>query len=149
MVNSKFTAAHWGTYKVDSYRGKDFKLSPFDEDKDPSDIGKGIESAINSSTRIHRPAIRKGWLKEKKNQKDFKRGEDEFVEVSWDDAFELVGAEIKRVIDTYGNESIYAGSYGWASADPFHHAQSHLRRFLNLIGGHIIQRIPTAMLLPK
>ena len=42
---------------------------------------------------------------------------------------DLVSEEIKRVISTYGNESIYAGSYGWASAGRFHHAQSHLKRF--------------------
>ncbi len=136
MKKINFTAAHWGTYKVIKGSGKDFKLLPFGQDKDPSDIGKGIESTIQNSSRIQKPAIRKGWLKSNNKQKDFRRGEDTFVEVSWEDAFELVGTEIKRVIATYGNESIYAGSYGWASAGRFHHAQSHLRRFLNLIGGY-------------
>ena len=42
----KFTAAHWGTYKVRQKVGKNFKLIPFEQDKDPSDIGRGIESAI-------------------------------------------------------------------------------------------------------
>ena len=36
----------------------------------------------------------------------------------------------------HGNESIYGGSYGWASAGRFHHAQSQLHRFLNCIGGY-------------
>jgi biotin/methionine sulfoxide reductase len=36
----------------------------------------------------------------------------------------------------FGNESIYGGSYGWASAGRFHHAQSQLHRFLNCIGGY-------------
>ena len=31
----------------------------------------------------------------------------------------------------HGNEAIYGGSYGWASAGRFHHAQSQLHRFLN------------------
>ena len=43
----KFTAAHWGTYKVTQNEGKNFKLLPFEQDKDPSDIGRGIESAYN------------------------------------------------------------------------------------------------------
>ncbi len=132
----KFTAAHWGTYKVSQNVGKTFELVPFEKDKDPSDIGRGIESAIEGSSRIQKPAIRKGWLESKKKQRDIKRGDDEFVEVSWEDAFDLVSQEIKRVISSHGNESIYAGSYGWASAGRFHHAQSHLRRFLNLIGGY-------------
>ena len=136
MKKMKFTAAHWGTYKVSKGKEKNFKLLPFAPDKDPSDIGRGIESAIANSSRIRKPAIRKGWLYSKNTQKSVRRGEDEFVEVSWEEAFELVSTEIKRVISNYGNESIYAGSYGWASAGRFHHAQSHLRRFLNLIGGY-------------
>ncbi len=36
---------------------------------------------------------------------------------------------------THGNQAIFGGSYGWASAGRFHHAQSHLKRFLNLLGG--------------
>ena len=136
MVEMKFTAAHWGTYKISQDKRKGFKLLPFDQDKDPSDIGRGIETAVNDSSRIQRPAIRKGWLEQKGKKKSAKRGEDEFLEVSWQDAFELVSTEIKRVISTSGNESIYAGSYGWASAGRFHHAQSHLRRFLNLLGGY-------------
>ena len=136
MVDMKFTAAHWGTYRVNQNKRKGFKLLAFEHDKDPSEIGMGLESAINSRSRIHKPAFRRGWLEKKGGQNESKRGEDEFVEVSWEDAFELVSSEIKRVIFAHGNESIYAGSYGWASAGRFHHAQSHLRRFLNLIGGY-------------
>ncbi len=132
----KFTAAHWGTYKVSKDKGKGLKLFPFEKDKDPSAIGRGIESALTSSSRIHKPAFRRGWLEQNDQKKNVKRGEDQFIEVSWEDAFELVSNDIKRVISKHGNESIYAGSYGWASAGRFHHAQSHLRRFLNLIGGH-------------
>ncbi len=132
----KFTAAHWGTYKVSKDEGGEFKLLPFSQDKDPSSIGRGMESAVRHSSRILKPAVRKGWLEYKNKKEGTQRGEDEFVEVSWKTAYDLVGKEIKRVISTYGNESIYAGSYGWASAGRFHHAQSHLRRFLNLTGGY-------------
>ena len=44
--------------------------------------------------------------------------------------------EINRVKDKYGNASIFGGSYGWASAGRFHHAQSQLHRFLNCVGGY-------------
>ena len=65
----KLTAAHWGTYKVKSDKRKNFKLFPFEQDKDPSDIGWGIETAIEGSSRIEKPAIRKGWLEDEKKQK--------------------------------------------------------------------------------
>ena len=129
MKKIKFTSAHWGTYEVSPGKGKDFKLLPFTDDKNPSEIGKGIETALESRSRIQNPSVRKGWLESKNKEKRMRTGKDEFVEVSWEDAFELAGTEIKRVISTHGNESIYAGSYGWASAGRFHHAQSHLKDF--------------------
>ena len=43
---------------------------------------------------------------------------------------------LQRVKARFGNEAIFAGSYGWASAGRFHHAQSQLHRFLNGIGGY-------------
>ena len=39
--------------------------------------------------------------------------------------------------EDYGNEAIYAGSYGWASAGRFHHAQSQLHRFMKQFGGYV------------
>ncbi|MGB5869981.1 MAG: molybdopterin-dependent oxidoreductase, partial [Albidovulum sp.] len=63
------------------------------------------------------------------------RGIDAFVEVGWDKANALIAAELDRVRRTCGNQAIFGGSYGWASAGRFHHAQSQLKRFLNCIGG--------------
>ena len=34
-------------------------------------------------------------------------------------------------------QAVYGGSYGWASAGRFHHAQSQLHRFLNCLGGYV------------
>ena len=39
------------------------------------------------------------------------------------------------MIREHGNRAIFGGSYGWASAGRFHHAQYQLRRFLATIGG--------------
>ena len=53
--------------------------------------------------------------------------------------YDLIERELRRVRDTHGNESIFAGSYGWASAGRFHHASTQLKRFLNTIGGFVFQ----------
>ncbi len=58
--------------------------------------------------------------------------------MSWDEALDLVAAELRRVKDTYGNEAIYASS-GWASAGVFHNAPTQLYRFLNGFGGFVSQ----------
>src|SRR5438552_3964029 len=65
-----------------------------------------------------------------------RRGCDDFVEVGWPEALDLVAEELRRVREVHGNEAIFGGSYGWASAGRFHHAQSQLHRFLNCIGGY-------------
>ena len=64
------------------------------------------------------------------------RGVDPFVAVSWEEANKLVAGEIDRVRKNFGNQAIFGGSYGWASAGRFHHAQSQLHRFLNCAGGY-------------
>ncbi len=54
----------------------------------------------------------------------------------WEVAERLVADEVARVSSRHGNAAIFGGSYGWASAGRFHHAQSQLHRFLNLCGGY-------------
>ncbi len=83
--------------------------------------------------------MRRGWLDDGPGPTD-RRGADEFVAVSWDELTELLAGELRRVVDTHGNEAIYGGSYGWASAGRFHHAQSQVHRFLKLLGGYTFSR---------
>lgn len=133
----RFTSSHWGTYEiVETATGP--ALTGVADDPSPSPIGKGwIDASSDRRCRVLKPAIRKGWLESRDRAN---RCSDSFVEVSWDTALDLVANELKRVRDTHGNQAIYAGSYGWASAGRFHHAQSQMRRFLNLIGGFTFSR---------
>jgi len=132
----KLTSTHWGTYEVEVRDGRVTSLAPFAEDRDPSPIGPPIVDLLDHPTRIRRPAVRKGWLDHGPGPAGGRRGVDPFVEIGWDEAERLVAAELDRVRTTYGNSAIYAGSYGWASAGRFHHAQSQIHRFLNCIGGY-------------
>jgi len=52
----------------------------------------------------------------------------------------LVEGGLRRVKSEFGNEAIYGGSYGWASAGRLHHAPSVLKRFLGLFGGYVDKR---------
>ncbi|EAR52713.1 oxidoreductase, molybdopterin-binding [Oceanicola granulosus HTCC2516] len=129
------TAMHWGTYRAES-DGKTLRaLHPFEEDVDPSNIGQGFFGVLDGPTRVTAPMVRKGWLEDPDGRNRDRRGSDAFVAVSWDEVEGLIADELTRVRRDFGNEAIYAGSYGWASAGRFHHAQGHLRRFLNLNGG--------------
>ena len=64
-------------------------------------------------------------------------GDDDFVEVELGRGPRPRGRRAARgCAAEHGNEAIFGGSYGWASAGRFHHAQSQLHRFLNCIGGY-------------
>lgn len=132
------TAAHWGSYLVERAADGTPRLVDDPQDPEPSVIGHGWLSAMqDGKVRIARPAIREGWLE---GDRGAGRGDDGYVEVPWDEALEHVARELDRVRHAHGNGAIFAGSYGWASAGRFHHAQSQMRRFLNLIGGHVFAR---------
>lgn len=130
------TTSHWGTYYVSEAGGRIQKVRPWERDPDPSPIGQSFVGAVHGHVRVSRPSIRRGWLEGRGLPARGRRGTGSFVEVSWDEALDLVASELKRVISTYGNASIFGGSYGWASAGRFHHAQSQIHRFLGLIGGY-------------
>ena len=132
------TAAHWGVYEVEyDDKGEAAKLHPFSKDPDPSPIGLHMLSDEVAGLRVRRPAFRKGWLERGPGASSDRRGQEPFVEVPWDEALDLVAAELKRVKDKHTNRAIFGGSYGWSSAGRFHHAQSQVHRFLNAIGGYV------------
>lgn len=136
------TSSHWGTYRVVREAGRVAALLPFETDPDPSPIGPGAIELLDSPLRIKRPAARKSWLDHgpEAQAQGTARGEDSFVELSWDEAERLIAEEVTRVRARHGNSAIFAGSYGWASAGRFHHAQSQLKRFLNCNGGFTSSR---------
>ena len=134
VATHRYSAAHWGIYEVTREPGADPALRPLSADPDPTRIGLDQLAPEVRGLRIARPAVRRGWL-EGRNRNG--RGEDAFVELDWDEALDLVAAEITRVRRDHGNQAIFAGSYGWASAGRFHHAQSQLHRFYNQIGGYV------------
>ena len=133
------TSSHWGTYNAVVKQGRLVDMAPFAEDADPSAIGRGLVGAVDGPTGITAPMVRKGWLEGRSGR----RGSDRFVEVSWAVAEQLVADELARVQAEQGNQGIFAGCYGWASAGRFHHAQSQIHRFYELyrrlceIGEHL------------
>ena len=131
---TNFVSTHWGTYETSKNNQSNIKINKWSKDPNPSDFGLGFLDAATSDLRINQPHIRKEWLKDRHNKKNL-RGLDEFVPVSWEEAIDLTASELQNVKKEFGNSSIYAGSYGWASAGRFHHAKSQLNRFFNLFGG--------------
>ena len=134
MSNRRLTVTHWGAYELESDGTRIQAVHPFSEDPDPSPIGQSLRNVADS--RVMRPSIRRSWMEHGPGAATNRRGAEPFVEVDWDTALDLVAGELNRVRTSYGNEAIFGGSYGWASAGRFHHAQSQLSRFLATIGGY-------------
>lgn len=127
--------AHWGMFDVESADGDVSAVYPYAGDADPSPILGNLPGSVRHRARITGPAVRRGWLESGPGPSEV-RGADEFVAVSWDELTELLARELRRIVDRHGNRAIFGGSYGWASAGRFHHAQSQVHRFLNMLGGY-------------
>tara|TARA_R110002020_G_scaffold456465_1_gene672897 strand:- start:3341 stop:5662 length:2322 start_codon:yes stop_codon:yes gene_type:complete len=127
--------SHWGAYTILVEDGKIVGVEPFEHDPAPSPIIESVAEWAKPDRRVLQPMVREGWLEKRQASDGAQRGNDRFVPVSWDEATTLVAGEIRRVAETYGNASIFAGSYGWTSCGRFHHASTLLKRMLNLAGG--------------
>ncbi|MBM4639923.1 molybdopterin guanine dinucleotide-containing S/N-oxide reductase [Rhodococcus hoagii] len=127
--------AHWGMFDVESVDGDVSAVHPYAGDADPSPILGNLPGSVRHRARITGPAVRRGWLESGPGPSEV-RGADEFVAVSWDELTELLARELRRIVARHGNRAIFGGSYGWASAGRFHHAQSQVHRFLNMLGGY-------------
>ena len=108
------TAARWGVVRGHVKGGKIMDLTPFEHDYAPSINLDGLRELPYTPSRIRYPMVREGFLKNGPASRD-KRGEEKFVRVSWDTAFDLVAKEMNRVYDNYGPSAVFGRSYGWMS----------------------------------
>jgi biotin/methionine sulfoxide reductase len=128
--------SHWGVFSARMHGGE-LEVRPHAGDPDPNEIIQNFPAALRHRARIAQPMVRRGWLENGPGPDD-RRGRDDYVPMSWDAVLDLLGKELARVRDDHGPGAIFGGSYGWASAGRFHHAQSQIHRFLNTgVGGYV------------
>jgi biotin/methionine sulfoxide reductase len=131
--------SHWGVFSA-RIRDGELEVRPHPGDPDPNEIIQNFPGALRHRARIAQPMVRRGWL-ERGPGPDSRRGRDDYVPMSWDAVLDLLGAELARVRDDHGPGAIFGGSYGWASAGRFHHAQSQIHRFLNTSTGGYVRSV--------
>ena len=66
--------------------------------------GRSQRKNVFGADRLKYPMKRKHW--EPGGGDKSLRGRDEWVRISWDEAFDILSSEIKRVVEKYGNRSI-------------------------------------------
>ncbi|MCV5918433.1 molybdopterin-dependent oxidoreductase, partial [Escherichia coli] len=62
--------------------------------------GRSMRRRVYSPDRLKYPLLRVG-----------KRGEGKFKRITWNEAFDLIGDNLKRIIKDYGNDAVYL-NYG-------------------------------------
>jgi biotin/methionine sulfoxide reductase len=128
-------SAHWGAFSA-RWDGKTLEVKPYDADPAPSPILDNFRDTLRHRARVLRPMVRRSWLDGNRHARNF--DDNAFVALPWNEVLDLLADELSRVRDNHGAASIYGGSYGWASAGRFHHAQSQIHRFLNTaLGGYV------------
>lgn len=122
--------------QVVSKKGQIIRIEPENTGKDSCDPlnqvphikacarGRAIRQRIYSAERLKYPMKRVG-----------KRGEGKFERISWEEAIDTIARELKRTIDTHGNEAVYlqygSGSYQLVSS------LNSTKRLLNMLGGYL------------
>ncbi|MGO3085631.1 DMSO/selenate family reductase complex A subunit [Ancrocorticia populi] len=89
--------------------------------------GRNQRERIYSPDRLKKPMKRAG-----------ERGEDKWEEISWEEAFDTIASEMKRVKENYGNEALWY-HYGSGSTGGNITKRGTWPRLLNTYGGYLGQ----------
>lgn len=131
------TASHWGLFYAQVRDGRLVGARAFEKDAAPSPNLGNIVELPYCAARIRKPMVRAGYLKDGPKSRD-RRGLEDFVPVSWDQALDLAAAAINHVYEDYGPSSVWGRSYGWKSTGAVNSSIGLLQRMLNLKGGYLL-----------
>lgn len=92
--------------------------------------GRSMRQRVYNPDRLKYPLLRVG-----------KRGEGKFKRISWEDAFDLIADNLKRIIKEYGNEAIYlnygTGTLGGTVTRSWPPGSTLIARLMNCCGGYL------------
>ncbi|MCP4454648.1 MAG: molybdopterin-dependent oxidoreductase, partial [Planctomycetes bacterium] len=133
----KITGSHWGALRARIYGGKVVEVRPFELDKHPTDMLKGIQGLIYSPSRVRYPMVRYEWYKNRHHGDTSTRGDNRFIRVTWDEALDLFHEELERIQTSYGPWALHAGQSGWRQTGQLHSASNHMQRAVAMHGNFI------------
>ena len=129
------TAGRWGAMNVEVKDGKIVSSTGALAKTIPNSLQSTAADQVHTTARIQHPMVRKSYL-DNPLQPAKGRGEDTYVQVSWEQALKLIHEQHDRIRKANGPSAIFAGSYGWGSSGVLHKAQTLLQRYMNLAGGY-------------
>ena len=132
--DSKYKPEEFGPWKIEA-RGQTFEptmrtlLPPY---------SIAYKNRVYSPNRVMYPLKRVDWdPKGERNPQN--RGKSRYVRISWDEATDIIAAEIKRIQKKYGPTAILAQADGHGETKTVHAAHGCCRRLLRLMGGYTWQ----------
>jgi anaerobic dimethyl sulfoxide reductase subunit A len=92
--------------------------------------GRSIRQRVYNADRLKYPMKRVG-----------KRGSGQFERITWEEAFDTIASELKRIVGAYGNEAVYiqyaTGALGGVIAKSWPPGSSPIARLMNCYGGYL------------
>lgn len=130
-------ANRFGAFVANLNSSQITSTQPFEGDAFSTTMNNALPSAVQNEARVMYPYVRKSYLKAGGPAKPTKRGDDEFVRVSWDVALDLAAKALKENYDKYGSESIYGECYWWGGSGKVSWGRTVAHRMLSLLGGYV------------
>ncbi len=133
----KVTGSHWGAIRARVVGDRLVDVKPFEFDQHPTEMINGIPGVLYSSSRIRYPMVRLDWYKKRHLSDTKQRGDNRFVRVSWDEALDLLYAELERIQTDYGPWALHTGNVGWRSVGQVHSCGNHMLRAIGMHGNSV------------
>lgn len=130
----KYDADYIGLWEIHA-RGKVFRprLKSL-----PSPHSLGYKKRVYSRNRVLHPLKRVDW-DPKGERNPGKRGESKYVQISWDEALDIITGELKRVQKTYGPSAVLLQGDGHGETGVVHPSHACPALLLKHMGGYTLQ----------
>ena len=96
------------------------------------------KNRVYSKNRVPYPLKRVDWDPNGERHPET-RGISGYERISWDEATDIIASEIRRLIDTYGNYSIYVQGDGHGEDKTLHACHGCNTRLMDVLGGYTCQ----------
>ena len=129
--------SHWGAFEAEVEDGAVVAVHPHPDDPDPSPLLGNITASLRHRARIQRADGPRRLARPRAGTGRPPRAPSRSCRSAGRRPSTCCRGSSAASTTAHGGEAVYGGSYGWASAGRFHHAQSQLHRFLNCLGGFV------------
>ena len=130
----KISGSHFGAIRAKVVGDRVVDIRPFEHDKHPTEMVKGLLGLIYSPSRVRYPMVRLDWYRKRHLSDTSQRGDNRFVRVSWDEALDLFYEELERIQKNYGPWALHTGGVGWRSVGQVHSCGNHMVRGVGMHG---------------